>query len=93
MTFHHLWYLPGELTYSDFADPLVYYEELENLVRQNPKRFLYLCSDHHQAVERNVRWGDTNFKRLVRAVRMTKQSRVYNQKPKTINTTTTINTT
>lgn len=74
-TFHHLWYEPGEPTYKDFKTPLQYYQNLQMLVRQNPKRFLYVCSDHHQAIERNARWGAKNFRRLVRAVRLTNAGR------------------
>lgn len=74
-TFHHLWYEPYELTYKDFKNPLEYYENLKLFVQANPKRFLYVCSDHHQAIERNARWGSKNFARLVRAVRLTNQNK------------------
>lgn len=75
MTFHHLWYVAGEMTSADFKDKLEYYTQLENWIRQNPRRFLYVCSDHHQAIERNSRWGEQNFRRLLRAIRMTRKSR------------------
>ena len=71
MTFHHLSYEPGELTYSDFHNPLEYYEYLKYKVRQNPKRFLYVCNTHHQAITRVKRFSPLTRKRLLAAVRMT----------------------
>lgn len=73
-TFHHIWYESWELTYSDFKTPLEYYTYLKPLIQSNPKRFLYLCSDHHQALERMARWGK-NLPRLIRAVNLTKKMR------------------
>ena len=78
-TFHHLWYEPYELTYKDYTDPLEYYQNLKLFVESNPKRFLYVCSDHHQAIERNARWGSQNFKRLVRAVNLTNKNKDRHQ--------------
>ena len=71
MTFHHLNYEPGELTYSDFPSPLDYYEYLKYKVRQNPKRFLYVCNTHHQAITRIHRFSPLTRKRLLKAERMT----------------------
>lgn len=72
MTFHHLWYEPGELTYNDFPDTLAYYEYLVEKIVSEPARFLYLCNPHHQAVERMKRYGDVTWPRLLRAVRMSR---------------------
>lgn len=78
-TFHHLWYESYEPTYKDFKTPLEYYQNLKLFVKANPKRFLYVCSDHHQAIERNARWGTKNFERLIRAVRLTNQNKDRNR--------------
>lgn len=72
MTFHHLWYLPGEKVYSDFKNPLDYYKQLAPLIRKDPQRFLYVCNIHHQAIERLARWKGKNLARLVKAARMTR---------------------
>lgn len=72
MTFHHLWYEPDELTYQDFDTSLDYYCYLEEKIRNNPKRFLYLCNPHHQAVERMKRYGKKTFPRLLKAVKMSR---------------------
>lgn len=73
MTFHHLYYTNTERTYSDFKNPLEYYTYLKPIILAEPYRFLYLCSDHHQALERLCRWGDRNLSRLLRARRLTKK--------------------
>ena len=72
MTFHHLWYLKGEKTYSDFTNPLEYYQYLAPLIRDQPKRFLYVCNIHHQAITRLHRFNKIKRNRLIKAVRMTR---------------------
>ena len=72
MTFHHLWYLKGERTYSDFATPLEYYQYLAPLIRDQPERFLYVCNIHHQAITRLHRFNVIKRNRLIKAVRKTK---------------------
>lgn len=79
-TFHHLWYNNNEKTYKDFRDPLAYYEYLGPIIRANPKQFVYLCSDHHQALERICRYGEKNWKRLSRLRGITLASRAQNAK-------------
>lgn len=74
-TFHHKRYLPGELTYSNFPNPLAYYQYLEPLVRADPNRFILLCSDHHQALERSLRYSDKTWSRLNRLRSETIRSR------------------
>jgi hypothetical protein len=71
MTFHHLSYLPGEMTYSDFPNSLEYYQYLSYKIKENPKRFLYVCNIHHQSIERVKRFSPLNRNRLIKAVRMT----------------------
>lgn len=71
MTFHHLWYEDNELTYKDFPNSLEYYSYLESKVRDNQKRFLYLCNTHHQAVTRLARFRKQFQLRLIMAARMT----------------------
>ena len=71
MTFHHLDYLPHEKTYKDFPSPLDYYSYLQYIIRENPKRFLYVCNTHHQAITRIHRFSPLTRKRLLKAERMT----------------------
>ena len=82
-TFHHIWYVPEDRTFSDFDNVLDYYQYLYPIIKLNPNRFLYLCSDHHQAIERMARWGK-NLPRLIRAVRMTQKARNVPAYPQTI---------
>lgn len=82
-TFHHIIYADWEMTYSDFKTPLEYYTYLKPIIENNPKRFLYLCSDHHQALERMARWGK-NLPRLIRAVRLTQKARTIQSYPQTL---------
>ena len=70
MTFHHLSYENGELTYKDFPNPLEYYQYLSYKIKANPQRFLYVCNPHHQAIERVKRYSLTTRTRLLRAVRL-----------------------
>ena len=72
MTFHHLWYLPNEKIYSDFKNSLDYYRYLAPIIQADPKRFLFVCNAHHQAITRLCRWKGVKRKRLIRAVMMTK---------------------
>jgi hypothetical protein len=72
MTFHHLWYLKGERTYKDFANPLEYYQYLAPLIRDQPERFLYVCNTHHQAITRLHRFAKIKRNRLIKAVRKTR---------------------
>lgn len=73
MTFHHKDYKPDELTYRDFKkDVLGYYEYLKPIIVNSPERFLYLCTPHHQAVEKLKRFSKVRFEALVRAVRMSR---------------------
>ena len=71
MTFHHLDYLPHEKTFRDFDNPLEYYDYLQWVIRENPKRFLYVCNTHHQAITRIHRFSPLTRKRLLKAERMT----------------------
>jgi len=78
MTIHHLKYIFNDVVrYNEKYQPrndsttLLYYQDLEPLVKDNPKRFMYLCNNHHQAVERINRYGDKTLKRLLLARKMT----------------------
>jgi hypothetical protein len=77
MTFHHKYYLKtNDVLHSDYpknsSGNLQYYKDLTPLIRKKPGRFLYLCSIHHQAVERLLRYGDITRKKLYKAVAMSK---------------------
>lgn len=80
MTVHHLWYLKnGDVVYNDYpqndSGRLEYYKSLYPLIKANPKRFMYLCSTCHQALERMCRFGDKKFNKLVIARKMTNKNR------------------
>jgi len=77
MVFHHKWYEQGDRTYDDFKkngypDTLAYHEYLIPIIKKNPKRFLMLCSRHHVILERMKRWNSDKLRRLVNAVKMSK---------------------
>lgn len=73
-TFHHIWYVVGEKIYSSFdknsKGRLEYTKYVIKQVKNNPKRFLLLCSKHHVVLERMKRWNKINLNRLIKAVRM-----------------------
>lgn len=80
MTVHHLWYIFDDVTYKKFlprndTNTLKYYTALEPLTKDDPKRFMYLCNTHHQALEKMNRYGDELFKKLIKARKMTKTKR------------------
>lgn len=76
MTFHHKRYIANDVVHSNYpknaSGNLKYYQDLAPLIRQKPTRFLYLCSIHHQAVERLLRYGAQTRKKLYKAVEMSK---------------------
>lgn len=73
MTFHHKNYVAGEKTYKDFGKAVYeYYLYLRPIIEKSPERFLYLCTPHHQALERLKRFSSEKFEKLVKAVRMSR---------------------
>lgn len=73
MTFHHRNYIPGEKIYRDFGkDVYEYYLYLKPIIVNSPERFLYLCTPHHQAVEKLKRFSKVRFEKLIRAVRLSR---------------------
>jgi hypothetical protein len=76
MTFHHKRYIPNDVVHSSYpknsSGTLRYYTDLAPMIRRNPRRFLYLCSAHHQALERLLRYGDETLKSLLACVKMSK---------------------
>ena len=78
MTIHHLKYIFNDVVRSNEkyqprndSTTLQYYQDLEPLVIKIPKRFMYLCNTHHQAVERINRYGDETLEKLLQARKMT----------------------
>lgn len=73
MTFHHKRYITDDVVHSNYpknsSGTLQYYRDLAPLVRKNPRRFIYLCSPHHQAVEKLLRYGNTTRKNLLICVK------------------------
>jgi hypothetical protein len=79
MTFHHKKYIVNDVIHSNYPkNPkgnLQYYKDLSVLIKKQPNRFLYLCSPHHQALEKLLRYGKETRKRLYRAVAMSEGHR------------------
>lgn len=77
MTFHHKYYVANDIIHSNYPNnskgTLQYYKNLAPMIRKNPRRFLYLCSPHHQALERLLRYGEETLKNLLKAVKMSKK--------------------
>ena len=78
--FHHIWYIINDVKYSDYKDSLKYHIQLEELILQNPKRFLLLCRVHHHFVEWGNKLNEPAFKRFVKAVGMTRKARRWEAK-------------
>ena len=76
MTFHHKNYIPNDVVHSSYpknsSGTLRYYTDLAPMIRRKPSRFIYLCSPHHQALERLLRYGDDTLKSLLACVKMSK---------------------
>ncbi len=79
MTIHHLQYVFDDVVYSKYprndTGKLQYYTDLYKAVKLNPKRFMFLCNKHHQAVERLNRYSDAILKKLLKARKLTKTRR------------------
>ena len=71
-TFHHLWYNIGEPTYRDFAYNEDYQIFVLKAVAKMPDQFILLCKKHHVAVERLKRYKIETFRRLLKAVNMSR---------------------
>ncbi len=76
MTVHHLEYVFDDVTYSKYprndSGKLEYYTALLEMVKDNPKRFMFLCNTHHQALERLNRYSSKILKKLLQALKLTK---------------------
>ena len=74
MVFHHKRYITNDVIHSNYpknsAGSLQYHKDLSIEIRKKPTRFLYLCSPHHQALERLLRYNKKTLKQLLKAVRM-----------------------
>ena len=77
MTFHHKRYISNDVVHSNYpknsSGTLQYYKDLAPLIRKNPRRFIYLCSPHHQALERLLRYGNETLKSLLTCVKQSKK--------------------
>jgi len=67
-TFHHRWYTKGEAFYTDTN----YHERIYKDVRRSPEQFLCLCVKCHYSLEKFKRYKPENFKRLIKAVNMSR---------------------
>lgn len=76
MTVHHLEYVFNDIVYKNYerndTGKLKYYTALLEQVKENPKRFMFLCNTHHQALERINRYKPETLKRLLKALKLTK---------------------
>ena len=68
--FHHIRYVEGERTHSDFKDSDTYNEYLCPIIEGRPKGFLLLCRNHHHILEWLKRLLPDKRQRLYRAVNM-----------------------
>ena len=77
MTFHHKRYITNDVVHSNYpknsSGTLQYYKDLAPLIRENPRSFIYLCSPHHQALERLLRYGNETLKSLLTCVKQSKK--------------------
>lgn len=68
MIIHHRWYINNDVTYSNYpqndSGRLQYYKDLEPIIKQNPKRFAYLCNVDHHSLTMICRFGDKKFNAL-----------------------------
>lgn len=76
MTVHHLEYVFNDVVYKNYerndTGKLKYYTALLEVVKQKPKRFMFLCNKHHQALERLNRYKKETLDGLLRALKKTK---------------------
>jgi len=70
--FHHLFYVEGEKTFSDFGDTYNYHEYVLPIIRDRIKGFLLVCKTHHHLIEWICKFGEKNRNNLYRAVSLTK---------------------
>ena len=74
MVFHHKKYVVNDVIHSNYpknsSGNLKYHQDLSVMIKSKPTRFLYLCSPHHQALERLLRYNKNTLKKLLTAVRM-----------------------
>lgn len=77
MVIHHLWYIFNDVVYKNYkprndTNTLRYYTDLEPLVIEDNKRFMYLCNPCHTSVEKLNRFGDKKLGKLLKARKLTK---------------------
>lgn len=76
MTVHHLWYIFDDVIYKNYPQTvdgkIKYYTELLKKVEEMPKRFMFLCNVHHQALERLNRYKKETLTKLLEALALTK---------------------
>ena len=76
-TLHHLWYIENDVIWKHYKNRDKYYEDLEPLVHDNPKRFILVKNGVHTRIDhpRNglSRLKRVNFIRLVLAVLLTRK--------------------
>lgn len=77
-TFHHLYYKIGEKTYRDFKNGDDYNEYIVEIVKKNPRQFILLCRKHHIVLEWMLMYKEATFKRLLKAIKMTKKAKQLN---------------
>jgi len=77
MTFHHITYNEHEKTHSDFPDGYVgtlhYYQYLRPIIKNNPKRFAYLCNPHHHTITKLLQFNQNKQDRIFRLVRRSRR--------------------
>lgn len=84
MTFHHIWYENNDVVHSNYpknsSGHLQYHKDLLIKIKENPNRFRYLCTTHHQALEKFLRYGDDMINKLMKERKRTlKLRKKYNK--------------
>lgn len=67
-TYHHKFYYDNGTVYSDKE----YHEKIYDEIKKNPENFLLLCTKCHFIIENWKKFGSKKFKRLVKAVNMSR---------------------
>ncbi len=81
--FHHIWYIQNDVTHDQFpkntSGTLEYHTKLAPLIREDSKRFRYLCNPCHHSFERILRFGDVKLNALIKERKHTKKLRGLHQ--------------
>ena len=76
MVIHHRGYIDNDVVYKNYpkndSGRLKYYIDLEPLIKNNVKRFSYLCNPDHHSLTKICLYGDKKFNALCLERKITK---------------------